>query len=84
MSHYCGHGFIKACQKCFDEKMGVAQDRIKTLEKALHELCELKIVKDVQGDVPWYRERKGPAWASAFACFPEYAKEEALNGAETS
>ncbi len=39
---------------------------------ALKELCETKIVKDVQGDTPEYRRRRDAAWEAAFACFPEY------------
>lgn len=44
------------------------------MRKALKELCEVRILKNVQGDTPEYRERKPKAWEAAFACFPEYEK----------
>jgi hypothetical protein len=44
------------------------------LRAVLKELCELKTIKDLQGETPQYRERKPKAWAAAFACFKEYQK----------
>lgn len=52
------------------------QIEIRQMREALQELCEVKIIKDVQGDTPEYRDRKGPAWEAAFECFPEYSRQE--------
>jgi hypothetical protein len=46
--------------------------KLNQVQAVLHELCEVKILKDVQGDTPEYRKRQPKAWAEAFACFPEY------------
>jgi hypothetical protein len=57
------------------DTMGMLISEVEDLRAALHELCEVKIIKDVQGDVPWYRERREPAWNRAFSFFSEYRKD---------
>lgn len=46
--------------------------QLKRYREALKELCEVKIIKDVQGETGEYCRRKPKAWEAAFACFPEY------------
>lgn len=43
--------------------------------EALRELCETKILKEVQGNTAEYRARRDAAWKKAFACFPQYARQ---------
>jgi hypothetical protein len=72
----CEHGRVNQLWEA-DQKVYRAQEQeLKRVRATLKELCEVKIIKDVQGDTPWYRERKGPAWKAAFACFPEYLTED--------
>lgn len=57
-----------------DECREATEEHYVKIRVALKELCEVKIIKDVQGDTPEYRERKPRAWEAAFACFKEYRK----------
>lgn len=67
-----GESLIKqmweADQKVYREQ----EQQLKHVRSVLKELCELKIIKDVQGETGEYCRRKPKAWEAAFACFREY------------
>lgn len=46
------------------------------LENTLKELCEVRLIKDVQGRTPEYFKRRAAVWEKAFAFFPEYEHAE--------
>lgn len=52
------------------------QQALKFVRDILHELCEVKIIRDVQGKTPEYYDRREKAWEAAFGCFAEYEPEQ--------